>query len=126
LASQDFYDISLVDGFDLPITIAPQSGSGATCGPTSCTANVNGACPAELQLKGSDGGVIACKSACTAFNEPQYCCTGDYSTPATCPPTTYSEFFEGQCPQAYSYAYDDLSSTFACTGSPNYVVTFCP
>ncbi|KAM7265467.1 hypothetical protein ACFE04_003150 [Oxalis oulophora] len=77
LASQDFYDISLVDGFDLPITIAPQGGSGATCVPTSCTADVNGGCPSELQVKGSDGGVIACKSACTAFNQPQYCCTVD-------------------------------------------------
>ncbi|MBA0596777.1 hypothetical protein Gorai_013586, partial [Gossypium raimondii] len=59
---QDFYDVSLVDGFNLPLSVIPQGGS-AGCGATGCPANVNAACPPELQVKGSDGGVIACKSA---------------------------------------------------------------
>ncbi|XP_075660731.1 thaumatin-like protein 1 [Castanea sativa] len=121
----DFYDVSLVDGFNLPVSVATQGGTGE-CKASSCPANVNAACPAELQVKGSDGSVIACKSACTAFNEPQYCCTGAYGTPETCPPTNYSQIFEQQCPQAYSYAYDDQNSTFTCSGAPNYVITFCP
>ncbi|GAV58933.1 Thaumatin domain-containing protein [Cephalotus follicularis] len=123
---QDFYDISLVDGYNIPLSIAPKGGSGPTCTTTSCSADVNAVCPAELQVKGSDGRVIACKSACDAFSQPQYCCTGAYNTPATCPPTSYSNIFKQQCPQAYSYAYDDSTSTFSCTGSPNYVITFCP
>ncbi|XP_062166820.1 thaumatin-like protein 1b [Alnus glutinosa] len=122
---QDFYDVSLVDGFNLPISVATQGGTGE-CKSSSCSADVNAACPAELQLKGSDGSVIACKSACLAFNEPQYCCTGDHSTPETCPPTNYSMIFENQCPQAYSYAYDDKNSTFTCSNAPDYVITFCP
>ena len=121
----DFYDVSNVDGFNLPISVATQGGTGE-CKTSSCPANVNAACPAELQVKGSDGSVIACKSACTAFNQPQYCCTGAYNTPQTCPPTDYSRIFENQCPQAYSYAYDDQNSTFTCSGAPNYVITFCP
>ncbi|KAB1199213.1 Thaumatin-like protein 1 [Morella rubra] len=74
---QDFYDVSLVDGFNLPVSVATQGGTGE-CKTSSCPANVNAVCPAELRVKGSDGSVIACKSACTAFNEPQYCCTGAY------------------------------------------------
>ncbi|MBA0625200.1 hypothetical protein Godav_010428 [Gossypium davidsonii] len=124
-AGQDFYDVSLVDGFNLPLSVIPQGGS-AGCGATGCPANVNAACPPELQVKGSDGGVIACKSACLAFNQPQYCCTGAYSQPSTCHPTQYSKIFKSQCPQAYSYAFDDKSSTFTCSGGANYLITFCP
>ncbi|XP_055961490.1 thaumatin-like protein 1 [Mercurialis annua] len=120
----DFYDISLVDGFNLPLSITPRGGSG--CQSSSCPANVNGVCPPELAVKGADGGVVACKSACLALNQPQYCCTGSFGTPETCPPTNYSKVFKSQCPQAYSYAYDDKTSTFTCSGGANYLITFCP
>ncbi|KAK3187886.1 hypothetical protein Dsin_027447 [Dipteronia sinensis] len=123
---QDFYDVSLVDGFNLPVSVTPQGGSGPTCTTSSCSANVNGVCPSELSVKGSDGSTIACKSACVALNQPQFCCTGEFGTAATCPPTNYSKIFKDQCPQAYSYAYDDPSSTFSCTGGANYDITFCP
>ncbi|KAL5807406.1 hypothetical protein ACOSQ4_030139 [Xanthoceras sorbifolium] len=129
---QDFYDISLVDGFNLPLSITPQpqlqgarSGRGS-CPATTCSNNVNEVCPPELAVKGSNGSVIACKSACLAFNQPQYCCTGDYGTPEKCRPTKYSLIFKHQCPQAYTYAYDDKSSLFTCTAAAKYVVTFCP
>ncbi|MQK89917.1 hypothetical protein EI007_25835, partial [Escherichia coli] len=92
----------------------------------SCPANINTVCPSELQLKGSDGNVIACKSACLALNQPQYCCTGDFGTADKCPPTKYSQIIEQQCPDAYSYAYDDKSSTFTCSARPDYAITFCP
>ncbi|RHN79700.1 putative thaumatin [Medicago truncatula] len=82
--------------------------------------------PPELQVTGSDLGVIACKSACMAFNTYQYCCRGDYITEGTCLPTDYSMFFENQCPDAYSYAYDDNSSTFTCSAGPDYTIIFCP
>ncbi|XP_074276503.1 thaumatin-like protein 1 [Silene latifolia] len=120
--NMDFFDVSLVDGFNLPVRVAPQG-----CGSTACPVDVNSVCPPELSVRDARGGVIGCKSACLAFNQPQYCCTGAYSTPQTCPPTNYSKFFKAQCPQAYSYAYDDRSSTFTCrSGSTDYVVTFCP
>ncbi|XP_019435114.1 PREDICTED: thaumatin-like protein 1b [Lupinus angustifolius] len=122
---QDFYDVSNVDGFNVPMSVSPQGGSGE-CKTSSCPANINAVCPTELQLKGSDGSVIACKSACLAFNQPQYCCTEDHNTAATCPPTNYSQIFEQQCPDAYSYAYDDKSSTFTCNARPDYAITFCP
>ncbi|KAG5150825.1 hypothetical protein JHK84_027297 [Glycine max] len=95
---------------------------------SSCPNNINdvNVCPSELQVKGSDGNVIACNSACVAFNEDQYCCRGDYDTEETCPPTNYSQIFEEQCPDAYSYAYDDKSSTFTCFNGPDYAIIFCP
>ncbi|OMO81829.1 Thaumatin [Corchorus capsularis] len=123
---QDFYDISLVDGFNLPLSIAPQGGSNSNCPAVTCQANLNAGCPLELQVKGSDGSVVACNSACSAFNQPQYCCTGAFGSPDTCPPTNYSNYFKGQCPQAYSYAYDDKSGLASCIGGPNYIITFCP
>ncbi|OMO73717.1 Thaumatin [Corchorus olitorius] len=125
-ANQDTYDVSNVDGFNLPVSITPQGGSGATCRATSCAKDINAVCPAELAVKGSDGATIGCKSACAAFGEPRYCCTNEFDKPETCPPTDYSNFFKDQCPEAYSYAYDDPSSTFVCSGQPNYLVTFCP
>ncbi|KAJ6315903.1 hypothetical protein OIU78_019222 [Salix suchowensis] len=121
---QDSYDISLVDGFNIPISITPQGGSG--CQSTSCAANVNAVCDPSLAVTGADGTVIACKSACLAFNQPQYCCTGAYSTAETCPPTQYSMTFKQQCPQAYSYAYDDKSSLVTCPSGGSYLITFCP
>ncbi|KDP36620.1 hypothetical protein JCGZ_08436 [Jatropha curcas] len=118
---QDFYDISLVDGFNVPVSISPRGGFGNACIPASCARNVNSNCPNELAVKGQDGNsVIGCKSACVAFNRPEYCCTD------TCKPTNYSKFFKNQCPQAYSYALDDSTSTFSCTSGANYDITFCP
>ena len=123
---QDFYDISNVDGFNLPISMAPQGGTGG-CKVSSCPAtDINAQCPKELKVTGSDGKAIACKSACVAFGKPEYCCTGQYNDPKKCKPTNYSEYFSKKCPQAYSYAYDDLKGTFTCNGRPNYVITFCP
>ncbi|EMS65924.1 hypothetical protein TRIUR3_18424 [Triticum urartu] len=34
--------------------------------------------------------------------------------------------FKAACPAAYSYAYDDASSTFTCSGAATYHITFCP
>ncbi|PIA37239.1 hypothetical protein AQUCO_03000078v1 [Aquilegia coerulea] len=90
------------------------------------TLNGDGVCPANLSVRGSDGRTIACKSACLAFGQPQYCCTGEYNNPDRCTATDYSRIFKNACPQAYSYAYDDRSSTFTCPTGANYAITFCP
>lgn len=123
--NKDFYDISLVDGFNLPLSVVPQGGNNE-CSATSCAANLNTQCPETLAVKDSNGSIIGCKSACLAFNQPQYCCTGEYKTPQTCPPTDQSRYFKSKCPQAYSYAYDDPTSTFTCPTGVNYLITFCP
>ena len=58
--------------------------------------------------------VVACKSACSAFNSSRYCCTGSFGSPQSCKPTAYSKIFKAACPKAYSYAYDDPTSIATC------------
>ncbi|KAK4788672.1 hypothetical protein SAY86_019991 [Trapa natans] len=117
---QDFYDVSLVDGYNLPMLVEGSGGSGP-CAITGCSADLSQQCPVELRT--GDGS--ACKSACYAFQSPEYCCSGAYNSPVTCRPSVYSEMFKAACPRSYSYAYDDATSTFTCSGA-DYTVTFCP
>jgi hypothetical protein len=137
----DFYDVSFVDGGNINIGITPVPGSYIRkysdqpdpyyCGAPSCSINILDICPPELQLKHpTTGDIIACKSACEAFNTDAYCCRGAHNTPATCLssswPTDYPKIFKTACPSFYSYAYDDRSSTFICRGAPHsaYNITF--
>ncbi|MCO5579534.1 hypothetical protein L7F22_033390 [Adiantum nelumboides] len=152
-SKKDFYDVSLVDGYNIPIAIAPSARNSNTssdlssqhtsatastdsyvCEIAGCIADLNLNCPKELQVLASqtastvhtDGSaVVGCKSACEAFLSPQYCCIGSYGNPNTCQATAYSQVFKQACPRAYSYAYDDPTSTFTCTGS-DYSIIFCP
>ncbi|XP_057968898.1 thaumatin-like protein 1 [Malania oleifera] len=117
---QDYYDVSLVDGYNLQMIVEGSGGSGS-CATTGCVTDLNRRCPTELRM--GDG--EACKSACGAFGTPAYCCTGEYGTPDKCRPSEYSQVFKSACPKSYSYAYDDATSTFTCTGA-DYTVTFCP
>ncbi|KAF5460710.1 hypothetical protein F2P56_020560 [Juglans regia] len=109
----DFFDISLVDGFNVPMEFSPTS-NGCTRG-IRCTADINGQCPNELSAPGG------CNNPCTVFKTDQYCCNS-----GSCKPTNYSRFFKERCPDAYSYPKDDQTSTFTCNGGTNYKVTFCP
>ncbi|KAE9447626.1 hypothetical protein C3L33_20466, partial [Rhododendron williamsianum] len=109
--------------YNVGIGIQPLNGSG-DCRYAGCIADLNANCPPEPEVTSAGSGV-ACKSACTAFNTPEYSCTGDHTTPATCPPTQYSKLFKQACPDAYSYAYDDETSTFTCSVT-DYLITFCP
>lgn len=118
--SMDFYDVSLVDGYNLPMLVATSGGTGP-CDVTGCSSDLNKKCPSELRV--DDGG--ACNSACGAFGKPEYCCNGAFSNPDTCKPSVYSQMFKSECPKAYSYAYDDKTSTFTCSGA-DYTITFCP
>ncbi|XXG85387.1 hypothetical protein AAC387_Pa11g0472 [Persea americana] len=122
--NKDFYDTSLVDGFNLPFSITPLGGTG-NCRVSGCPADVNAICPPELRLTAPDGSTAGCKSACVAFGTEEYCCRGADGTPDKCKPTYYSMIFKNACRLAYSYAYDDASSIFTCTGA-NYLLTFCP
>ncbi|CAK9170458.1 unnamed protein product [Ilex paraguariensis] len=108
----DFFDISLVDGFNVPLEFSPTSGG---CQGIRCTADINGQCPNELKAPGG------CNNPCTVFKTDQYCCNS-----GNCGPTDYSRFFKDRCPDAYSYPKDDQTSTFTCLGGGDYRVVFCP
>ncbi|CAL4977419.1 unnamed protein product [Urochloa decumbens] len=118
----DFFDISLLNGFNVPMDFLPvptngQGGKGCSKGPR-CTTNITPQCPGVLKAPGG------CNNACSVFKEDVYCCTGSSSN--NCGPTDYSKFFKQSCPDAYSYPKDDSTSTFTCPTGTNYIVILCP
>ncbi|HTK12009.1 MAG TPA: thaumatin family protein [Ktedonobacteraceae bacterium] len=130
----DFYDVSDVDGFNVPMTITPVGGAAPDpnnkyrCGVAGCGVDLNPSCPAALQVKDASGHIVGCNSACAAFGTDQYCCEGPYVGAACNPatwPVNYAAYFKSQCPNSYSYAYDDATSTFTDTNA-NYRITFGP
>ncbi|XP_057738037.1 pathogenesis-related thaumatin-like protein 3.5 [Arachis stenosperma] len=118
----DFYDVSLVDGFNLPIAVKAVNGSG-NCSTAGCDGDLRNNCPSQLTVKKNDK-VIACRSACDVFNTDEYCCRGIYEDPAMCSSSNYSKIFKQVCPVAYSFARDDPTSVMTCTGA-DFIVTFC-
>ena len=111
----DIFDISVVDGFNVPMAFSPTT---RECTGTDCTGDLIGLCPKELKVPGG------CKSPCAAFNTPEYCCTG--SVGERCKATNYSIIFKGACPGAFSYSYDEKLNTYTCPSGTNYRVVFCP
>ncbi|KAJ7056771.1 thaumatin-like protein [Mycena amicta] len=129
----DNLDVSIVDGFNIPITITNNVG----CSIPSCPVDVDLDCPTPLQTKDSNGIVKGCLSACKANLDGNQqnstnCCSGDFSLPQTCPSSgvEFYDFFKGSCPDSYAYAYDESSGTalWFCNSTlkADYTVTFCP
>jgi hypothetical protein len=67
-----------------------------------------------------------CLSACAATNDPADCCTGSYDDPKVCKPSLYSKTAKAVCPDAYSFAFDDQTSTFIIPAGGGWEVVFCP
>ncbi|CAN4127423.1 unnamed protein product [Withania somnifera] len=99
-----FFDISLVDGFNVPMEFSPTS-NGCTRGITCKGDQINQQCPNELKTPGG------CNNPCLVFKIDEYCC---------------NSFFKKMCHDAYSYPKDDQTSTFTCPAGTNYKVVFCP
>ncbi|KAL4188742.1 hypothetical protein AMTRI_Chr08g161900 [Amborella trichopoda] len=118
-----YYDVSLVDGFNLPVAMVPVGG-GIGCGIASCEANLNVCCPSAFEIKRGQR-VVGCMSACLALKTSKYCCTEEYASAASCKATIFSHLFKAVCPRAYSYAFDDAASLRTCR-APRYVISFCP
>ncbi|KAL8387137.1 hypothetical protein RB595_010130 [Gaeumannomyces hyphopodioides] len=175
---QTFYDISLVDGYNLPVGIvyipapnttfippnlvnpsciatggwlAPPSRIGGTYTnrsypmpyePRQDNAAVRRWCPWPLQRfppeKPGDGvypypddGVERppfnpCMSACVATNSDEDCCRGSHNDPNVCRGGLYAANAKRVCPDAYSFAYDDQTSTFIIPSGGGWEVVFCP
>ncbi|KAI0767494.1 Osmotin thaumatin-like protein [Fomes fomentarius] len=130
---QDWYDVSVVDGYDLPMRISNNVG----CPVADCPVDLGPNCPAAL--KGpydSSGFPVGCASACKAglgdpVNNPN-CCTGSHNTAATCPSSgvAYYDYFKSNCKNAYVFPYDEPSGTALWTCDSNkradFTITFCP
>ncbi|PFH53478.1 hypothetical protein AMATHDRAFT_45363 [Amanita thiersii Skay4041] len=118
--NQDFYDVSLVDGYNLPMRIDNTAG----CGIPSCPVDLGPNCPAPLIGPfDSTGFPVGCKSACFANldGNPSKTSFTDMS---------FFGYFKGNCPNSYAYAFDESSGTalWTCDAGrrASYTVTFCP
>ncbi|KAJ4801546.1 hypothetical protein LUZ62_052792 [Rhynchospora pubera] len=123
-SSLNYYDVSLVDGFNIPVLTSPIGGQ-LGCRVAGCEADLNVCCPSRFVVKSSDGKVVGCMSACLALRTDKYCCTGQYGSPDKCKPTLFSHLFKSICPRAYSFAFDDRTSLNVCKAT-RYLITFCP
>ncbi|KAM7522216.1 hypothetical protein LguiA_012118 [Lonicera macranthoides] len=118
------YAVSLVDGYNLPMTVTPHEGRG-TCPVVGCRADLLPTCPERLQLRSPAGHVVGCKSACEAINTDEYCCRNHFNSPQTCKGSKFSEFFKHACPATFTYAHDSPSLTHECSSPRELKVIFC-
>ncbi|XP_010529553.1 PREDICTED: pathogenesis-related protein R major form-like [Tarenaya hassleriana] len=112
-ANQDFIDISVIDGFNLPMEFSSNSPQCSRV--IRCVGNIIGECPAQLRMNN------ACNGPCPVLKTEEHCCNS-----GNCQPTDLSRFFKQRCPDAYSYPKDDPTSLFTCPTGTNYKVIFCP
>ncbi|KAK4686813.1 ATP-binding cassette, subfamily B (MDR/TAP), member 10, partial [Tremellales sp. Uapishka_1] len=132
-SGEDNFDISLVDGFNIPMNVVPSISS---CSSATCDGNVNAVCPPLLRTSLDEDGVnLACLSPCNAgFGGEEFgnraCCTGGYDNATACAicGVDYYDVFKDACKNSYAYPYDEKSGTalWTCGGSPNYEIEFCP
>ncbi|CAJ2646585.1 unnamed protein product [Trifolium pratense] len=103
----DFFRISLVNGYNLPMMVEPQVGNGSgNCTTTGCMVPLGTVCPSQLKVM-SGGDCIGCRSACKPFSK--HCS---------------SEFFAKACPHA---KVDATTKTFqSVCATTDYFITFCP
>lgn len=118
------YAVSLVDGFNVPMTVTPHEGNGV-CPVVGCKGDLLATCPRVLQVRARGGYVVGCKSACEAFGKDEFCCGGHFNSPQTCKPSSYSEFFKSACPSTFTYAHDTPSLTHECSAPRELKVIFC-
>jgi hypothetical protein len=152
----DFYDVSMVDAYNVPIKMMPVEGSYTLkggdydCGVGgTCVSDFLKTCPEILKIKNANGTVVACQAPCKFYDinkglvsqqvRDAYCCDGACNDPHKCgkaeagcawlPEVNYPQASKAACPGAYSYPYDDLTSTWTCQnrngGQTSYIVQFC-
>lgn len=140
----DFYDVSLVDGFNVPLAMIPVPNGydveGEPCRPASCAADLTVVCPDELLRYDDDGEVAYCASTCRACDPclecddcadlaspacsgcgafAEFCCTGQ-----ACQANDYTMLWKSLCPDAITHPEDAGART--CTQRPDYDIVFCP
>jgi Thaumatin family len=127
----DFYDVSMVDGSNLPMYInvthgeADRKVNAEGCLDGKCTTEVH--CPAALRVPRGSSEPVGCISPCARFGTDRYCCAGPYAEgcdPATTWPIDYAKVFKRAEPYAYSWSGDDRTSVFTCKGDCDYRIVF--
>ena len=102
----DWYDISHVDAFNLPVQIVPVAAP--NCRTLTCAQNLLPNCPSEAVIKDVSGEIVAC--------------VNPDANDAT---SVVAQYFKKNCPDAYSWTGDSASSLASCVGE-DYDIIFCP
>lgn len=144
-----WYDISLVDGYSLPVKIQPRGGESGSCVTTKCNLSLNSCPQNETQGLGDlrvvkNGSVVQCLSPCKKWNYPapygkgkpeteapgvELCCPNNDVNRCRTGPVVQTKFVQTvrqACPTAYSYAYDDRAGLHDCSTQQSFDVTLCP
>jgi len=140
----DLYDVSLVDGFNLPMAMIPVGSTappeGDDCHPASCAADLNVVCPEGMVRTNEAGEIAYCTSACGACSACPSCVDcGDLADPVCDPCTLMADLcctgqaceanettmlWKSLCPDAITYAGEGTS--FTCNQRLDYDIVFCP
>ncbi|MER6031388.1 thaumatin family protein [Streptomyces sp. NPDC001851] len=107
-----WYDVSYVNAFSVPITIAPRNVSpgGGGCGTVGCANNLLPNCPADNLTRWADG-------------KPMLCTNPDRDAK-----TAYSDMIASHCPKAYGWSRQDQEPgnkvMQQCSKCSGFLVTF--
>jgi hypothetical protein len=140
----DVYDVSLVDGFNVPMAMIPvavdSSIEAEPCRAASCAADLTVVCPEALLRYDDQGEVAYCASSCRACDacldcddcaDPgspacvgcgafaDFCCTGQ-----ACQANEHTMLWKSLCPDAITYPED--AGARACTQRTDFDVVYCP
>ena len=131
----DWYDISLVDGFTIPLSILQLDGlwtpdpayvpggkllGSGSCGSPVCAVDLDKNCPSGQQKKDAMGNVVGCVNGMSS--------NGGHG------PTAVTTYMKTACPTSYTYPFDDPQSLFTCpsveqnggVGAKDYEIVYCP
>jgi hypothetical protein len=146
-----WYDISLVDGYNLAARITPSGPQSGSCTTTSCSLSL-AACPTNeigglgSLLYAANGTPLWCYSPCDKWTFPTFGGLGKSNQiepgSAFCcpnPPVSSEECNAGKvvqtqfvttvrrdCPSAYSFAFDDEGGNHNCPTTTVFDVVLCP
>ncbi|OAY66262.1 Thaumatin-like protein 1, partial [Ananas comosus] len=124
-AAQDFYDVSLVGRrYNLPMTIEANAGRRRRrgCAATGCAADLNKRC---RRAQGGEGKGRRAGALARPLRSRSSAAAGPSPAPPPAPLRLLPDV-QVRLPQSYSYAFDDPTSTFTCSGGAGYTITFCP
>lgn len=132
-------DASLVDGYSSSVIIDMEAVTTAFPQPRSIVAKASTGwkCPLKNRMMALGESPTqpppflpasqACLSNCTLLDTDEACCRGQFNKPETC--ADHNPAFSDGIPEAYSYAYSDLSAlrteTLPASGNPIHLI-LCP
>lgn len=138
------YNVSLVDGFNLPIELRPVGPNidedGGPCGAARCAVSVELGCPEALRRYDEEGAVAWCESICRACAACEACndcgdlgvdaCSGCADVAEVCcggmgcQSNAYTQTWESLCPDALTHAENE--AYLGCDRVSDFDMTFCP